>query len=180
MQSPHIKSFEDVYYPREDSYLLAKVVEEYAHGRVIDIGTGSGIQGITAALKCCNVTFTDVDKNAIDSAKENCKLNKVNGIFKLSNMFDSVTGKFDTIIFNPPYLPVEEVNGEKAFDGGKDGRKFMNIFLKEYNSYLKKDGIALLLESSFNGWENDVKNHKAELVAKSHYFFEDLVVLLLR
>ena len=38
----------DIYEPAEDSYLLQKYVKELAIGRVLDMGTGSGIQAITA------------------------------------------------------------------------------------------------------------------------------------
>ena len=38
-----------IYEPAEDSHLLAEAVKKFAHGRVLDMGTGSGIQAITAA-----------------------------------------------------------------------------------------------------------------------------------
>ena len=50
MKEPVIRDHADVYYPREDSFLLAKSVEKMARGDALDLGTGSGIQGITAAL----------------------------------------------------------------------------------------------------------------------------------
>jgi methylase of polypeptide subunit release factors len=37
-----------IYEPQEDSFLLQKVLKEYAFGRVLDMGTGSGIQALTA------------------------------------------------------------------------------------------------------------------------------------
>ena len=42
------------------------------------------------------------------------------------------------------------------------------------------DHIFLLLESSFNRYANDVKRLNAEVAAKQHYFFEDIVVLAFR
>jgi len=178
MKQAEIRTCEGVYGPREDSDLLAGVVETHAHGDVLDLGTGSGIQGITAALKGCRVTFADIDGNAIEAAKKNAQLNGVKGDFVISNLFANIGGSFDTIIFNPPYLP-SEGKKEIALDGGKDGREIVERFLRDYKSHLKPGGLVLLLESSFSGYEKEIANG-AKVLAKSHYFFEDLVVLELR
>ena len=175
---PKIKRFEGVYGPREDSYLLAEAVEKGAGGKVLDLGTGSGIQGITAALKGCTVTFADIDKRAVDAARHNAGLNGVKGSFVVSDMFSGITGRFNTIIFNPPYLP-SGPRKELALDGGKDGRELVEAFVRGYKSHLNPDGRALLLESSFSGYQKEVDNG-AKILAKAHYFFEDLVVLELR
>lgn len=173
-----LKFCKDVYEPREDSYMLANVVEKHAFGRVLDIGTGSGIQGITAAKKRCTVTFLDIDPKAIDCAKYNAKLNDVDGNFVCSDMFEKIKGKFDTIIFNPPYVASMEKK-HLALDGGKDGRDLIDRFLNSYKDYISEKHVVLLVESSFNNYENDMKKLNAKVMAKEHYFFEDLVVLLL-
>jgi release factor glutamine methyltransferase len=170
---------EGVYSPREDSYLLAGVVERLAHGDVLDLGTGSGIQGITAALNGCKVTFSDIDGHALEAARANAELNRVTGKFIRSDMFSAIEGKFDIIIFNPPYLPSGKEKEATALDGGKKGRELIEKFLERYKSYLKPGGLALLVESSFNGYEKEV-NSGGEVLAKAHYFFEDLVVIGLR
>jgi release factor glutamine methyltransferase len=178
MADPKIKAIEGIYHPREDSVLLSDMVAAHAKGDVLDIGTGSGIQGITAALKGCRVTFADIDGNAIRAAEENAKLNGVDGVFVVSDLFSKIEGRFDTIIFNPPYLPSTKIE-EKALDGGKGGRELIERFLVGYRAHLKPGGIALLLESSFSGYQKEVKDG-AKVLAKTHYFFEDLVVLELR
>src|SRR5271168_2996050 len=113
-----LKLCKDVYEPREDSYMLANVVSEHAFGRVLDIGTGSGIQGITAAKRGCSVTFLDIDPKAVDCAKSNANLNNIRGNFICSDMFDKINEKFDTIIFNPPYVASKE-KLHLALDGGE-------------------------------------------------------------
>jgi release factor glutamine methyltransferase len=168
-----------VYEPREDSYLLAKAVGEYAFGKVLDLGTGTGIQGITAALKGCEVTFADVDRGALECAKMNAELNRVDGTFVRSDLFGGIKGKFNTIIFNPPYLESKKVK-DLALDGGLSGRVLIDRFLKDYKKHLLAKHAVLLLESSINGYEKDVKRLGAKIVGKEHYFFEDLVVLLFR
>ena len=164
---------------------MAEVVEDKARGRVLDLGTGSGIQGIVAAKKGCDVTFADIDDEAIACAKENAKANGVSGAFVKSDMFSSITGRFDTIIFNPPYVPSKPLGRMKenrlcrALDGGKMGRELIDPFLEKYRGFLDEGGIALLLESRHNRYEDDVSRQGAQIVLKKHYFFEDLVVLLL-
>lgn len=171
----------DVYDPREDSFILAKAVEELAFGKAIDIGTGSGIQGIVAAKRGCDVTFADINEDALDCAMENAKENGVAGDFLKSDLFGNIIGRYNTIIFNPPYLPSARVGSEKrldlALDGGKDGRDLIERFLKDYKDHVLKDHVVLMVESSLNNYENDVARLNADIVEKLHRFFEDLVVL---
>jgi len=109
----------------------------------------------------------------------NAKLNKVDGTFVLSDLFSGVKGKFSTIIFNPPYLESKRVK-DIALDGGPNGRALIDRFLNGYKKHLMTRHVVLLLESSINDYEKDVKRLDAKIVGKEHYFFEDLVVLLFR
>ena len=70
---PNCKS---VYDPQEDSTLLEKHVRRHASGKVLDIGTGSGLQAIAAAQssKVSSVIATDVQKGVIDY----CKISIIN------------------------------------------------------------------------------------------------------
>ena len=47
-------------------------------------------------------------------------------------------------------------------------------------STVMPDHVVLLMESTINEYEKDVKRLKAKIVGKEHYFFEDLVVLLFK
>jgi release factor glutamine methyltransferase len=123
------------------------------------------------------VTFVDVDQNALECARANAKTNEIEGNFILSDMFEKIEGKFNTIIFNPPYV-ISEENRHLALDGGKDGRGYIDRFIRSYKDYILDEHVVLLLESSFNKYEKDVKRLNARIVSKEHYFFEDLVVLL--
>lgn len=173
-----LKGCASVYGPSEDSYLIAGQAEKYAFGSVLDLGTGTGISGITSALKGCDVTFTDIDAKAISCAKENATANGVTGNFIKSDMFESIDGKFNTIIFNPPYLESVKVPGRDiALDGGTKGREIIDRFLQEYSMFVEPKHVILLLESSINSYEDDVEHHNFEVVAKEHFFFEEIAVL---
>ena len=92
----------------EDSALLAAAVEKHAYGNVLDMGTGSGIQAITAAKRkeVKSVVAVDVNGEALNFAAAAAEKEKGAGkiTFAKSNLFGNIKGMFDTIIFNQPYL----------------------------------------------------------------------------
>ncbi|MCL5423511.1 MAG: methyltransferase [Candidatus Marsarchaeota archaeon] len=180
INSIHIDVYNGVYAPREDSYLLANAVEKYANGNVLDLGTGTGILGIVAAKKGCNVTFADINSVALECAKHNAKINNISGIFIITDMFSNIKNKYDTIIFNPPYLDnsVDITSDiDIALDGGVSGRKYINILLSNFKNYVNKKYNILLLESSINKYEMDIKKYNAKIIASEKAFFEEIVIL---
>ena len=70
----------------------------------------------------------------------------------------------------------------KAWDGGESGREVIDEFIKQAPSYLKKDGIIQLVQSSLSDNEKTLKmfekmNFKAEITAIDHIFFEDITLI---
>lgn len=144
----------DVLVPRQDTETLAEYVLPLAKGKsVLDMCTGSGclavsIMKLGGAAFC---TAADCSEKALEIAKKNARLNNVNIEFIHSNMFENVTGKFDIIVSNPPYIRTEvidtlmpEVKEHEPFialDGGADGLKFYRIISSEAKKYLKVGGI---------------------------------------
>ena len=169
-----LKYSEQVYSPREDSKLLKKVVEKYMHvfnpARVLDMGTGSGIQAITAKkiYPDSEVVGVDINPMAVDLAEENAKLNKVDIKFFVSDLFERFHNqKFDLIIFNAPYLPSEPPI-DPIWSGGE---KFILKFIKLAREHLNFNGRILFVYSS----KSPVKfEHK--VVAEEKVFFETLYV----
>ena len=163
----------NVYQPREDSFLLEKYVKKLARGNVLDIGTGSGIQA-KAALNAKSVTAVDINQEAINQCRKNIK----NITFLKSDLFSNVKGKFDTIIFNAPYLP-NEGERDPALDGGKNGHETIERFLSQAKGFLASDGIILLVFSSFTNKEKVdrliVENgFKFEELERIHFSFENI------
>ena len=165
-----------IYQPREDSFLLEKYVKKLAHGHVLDMGTGSGIQANAALKKAETVTAIDINPTVISKCKTNIK----NITFIRSDLFSSLGSKrkFDTIIFNAPYLP-EEGARDPALDGGKRGHETIERFLKQAKDHLEQDGIILLVFSSLTNKEKVdelIKNngYQYELLEKIHVSFEDI------
>lgn len=70
---------------------------------VIDVGTGSGVLSIAAGLLGAkSIDAYDLDQVAVDSARLNCKINKVQNIVNVSqkNLLDGVEGPVDLIVSN--------------------------------------------------------------------------------
>ena len=169
-----------IYEPREDSFLLQEQVRKFATGKVLDMGTGSGIQALAALEKTGSVEACDINKEAVDFLKEK-------GINAYqSDLFEKVEGKFDVIIFNPPYLPLDREEDEESrvvTTGGERGHEIIERFLKEAKEYLNENGVILLVFSSLSGDVPKVLdglNYGSEMLAEKKVFFESLYVYKIR
>ena len=100
------------------------------------------------------MTFGDISRDCIDLARENAALNGVAGSFVLTDMFGNISGSYDMICVNPPYIPTSdlallqaEVKREPALalDGGADGLDFYRRISRDYAAHLNPGG-ALLME----------------------------------
>jgi len=138
---------DSVYEPREDSFLLKRELIKYLSSQkissLLDMGTGSGIQAITAKRAGVErVVAADINPEAIKCAKLNAKNQKIS--FVQSDLFSNISEKFDLIIFNTPYLPPEPPL-DPQWSGGKE---FIEKFLKDAKKYLTPNGKILFLHSS--------------------------------
>jgi release factor glutamine methyltransferase len=176
--------FDKIYAPEEDSFLLAEQVKKYAKGIVLDMGTGSGIQA-EAALENQNVievVAVDLNPHAVKHIKK--KRNQRIKAIK-SDLFSKLKEKFDTIAFNPPYLP-EDMREKKdehslAVCGGKKGYEILIRFFDKVSEHLRQDGIILLLFSSLTDKpmvDKIIAHHlfESELLIEQHHFFESIYV----
>lgn len=172
-----------IYLPAEDSYLLEKILEQEIpklikknpHLQFLEIGSGSGIILGTAkssGIKQEHVFGVDINQEAV----EHCQSLGFNCIY--SDLFENVEGKFDIIVFNPPYLPkdsIEPADSQLSTTGGLQGSEIINKFLKQARNYLEDNGKIFLLTSSLTkniNWQN---YHK-KLLGKEELFFEELSV----
>lgn len=180
------KEFEcrsSVYYPSEDSYLLLKSVKIKAGETVIDAGCGSGIQSMNALMKGAGkVTALDVNEEALECTLKNAeKLNSESKITAIkSDLFENCSEKADVIIFNPPYVPSDEIKYE-ALDGGQKGREVLDRFIEQFPKHLKENGRCYFLQTDINGFaETEEKLGKAgfelRTAGKEKGFFEELIV----
>ena len=90
-----------------------------------------------------------INKEAVMDALQNSMKKGIPISVQQSNLFKNLDEKFDTIIFNPPYLPSDPKLKDLTLDGGKKGYELIQKFLKQAKKHLEKKGIILLLFSPF-------------------------------
>lgn len=134
--------------------LLKKQSKKSEKITLLDMGTGSGAIAI-AILKQIPQSYAvavDISENALKTATKNAKNMDVIQRFNplLSDWFDSVTGQFDLIISNPPYIAEKDIQNLakevrlydplRALIGGKDGLDFYRKLSDKAANYLKAEG----------------------------------------
>ena len=140
------------------------------HPKILDIGVGSGIIGITAALeiKDSYVLGVDISEKALETAEKNKELLKVPNIkFLKSNLFENVEFKqFDMIVSNPPYISLNEAGimsddtllhePSEALFAENDGLYFYYEICQKALDYLADFGY-LLFEIGYKQGKNVAK-----------------------
>ncbi len=151
----------DVLTPRPETEDLVEQVSKHfdKKGRYtfLDMCTGSGCIAIALAVKFpyARVLAVDISQKALRVAQENVKKHKLQERVQLlqSNLWEEVSGLFDLIISNPPYIPTEnlaaltrEVKHEPrlALDGGADGYEVTRPLCQAADSFLSPGGLLAL------------------------------------
>lgn len=144
--------------PRPETELLIVEAIKRQPETVLDLCTGSGILGITLQKELnCQVTASDISPEALAIAQANAERLEAEVTFCLGDLFDSVTGQFDLIVSNPPYidrkvLPELEVASHEptlALDGGDKGLDVYRRLIPQASAFLKPGG-SLLLEIGYD------------------------------
>lgn len=141
-----------VYSPAEDSDLLLRAAlrEVRPTDRVLEVGTGSGYVAAGLLARAAAVVATDINPHAARYARGR-------GVAAVrTDLFAGLSGPFDLVIFNPPYLPTapeERIDDwlEYALDGGPTGRTTIERFVADAGRVLSLYGRILLLVSSLTG-----------------------------
>lgn len=150
------------------------------HVDVIDLGTGSGCIGLSLAKEepKMSVMLTDISEEALKVTKENGKSLGVDVKYSQSDWFEHVTGTFDIIISNPPYIPdfedVQDIVKKEpsvALYGGQTGTDYYQHILKHVTPYMK--------ERCLIGFEHGYQQ-KAEIKAFVGHYLPDAKVIQLK
>jgi len=164
----------DTLIPRSDTELLIEIVLRLTSHKnklnILDIGIGSGCVLLTILKERKNFygTGIDISKNCLNISKLNAIKLKVNSKLKLykSNVDKFITGKYDLIVSNPPYIKkskikylerdVAKFEPKLALDGGIDGLSEIRKVIKKSSELIKRSG-KFVLEIGFDQ-KNKVKN----------------------
>lgn len=146
---------ERVLIPRPETEELVDLVlkeNSKADLQILDIGTGSGAIAISlkSARPDWHVTASDISSEALQLAKENSERKQVSLDFIESDVFNQISGKFDVIISNPPYIAYDD-EGEVgvnvlasephlALFADEDGFAIYRRIIEGANSHLTENG----------------------------------------
>ncbi|MHC1604606.1 MAG: HemK2/MTQ2 family protein methyltransferase [Candidatus Methanofastidiosia archaeon] len=183
---PDINENENVYPVLEDSLLLADSITVKKGGKMLEVGCGTGFISLKAALAGAVVCGVDINADAVKLSIENAKRNNISNVrFFVSDIFKNVKGKYDVIIFNPPYLPSENFaksGFDKCWNGGKDGRAVTQRFIRDVKDYLNSGGRVYLVQSTLGSGSRTIEELEqmglvTKIIASKKLFFEEIFVV---
>lgn len=177
---------ENVLIPRyETEYLVEKTIN-YSKKMfdskldILDLGTGSGAISIALGKKLeSNVTGVDISDKALEVAKNNALQNNININFIKSDMLKNVTGKYDIVISNPPYIDSKE----KIMDSVKKYEPHLALYAEDNGLYFYKNILSnikpylkekFIIAFEIGWWQGKL----IEMIAKE--YFGDSKVLTLK
>ena len=156
---------ENVLIPRQDTEVLVEQVLSLSKGKenlkLLDMCTGSGciLLALLANLKQASGTGVDLSEKALEVAQRNGEELGIEVSWVQSDLFDKVSGSYDIIVSNPPYIETSVIEGlmdevklyepRMALDGTEDGLFFYREITMQAGKYLKNNGI-LAFEIGYN------------------------------
>ena len=153
---------DDVLIPRPETERLVDIslecINKLSHPRILEVGTGSGCISISIALMRgdAKILSIDISQNALNKAQENSDYHKTNNVkfLNLDFLKEIPSDRFDIIVSNPPYIPLEEMKNimidikeyepKIALTDFNDGLVFYDRFADLGSKLLKKEGWMVL------------------------------------
>ncbi|WP_112083912.1 peptide chain release factor N(5)-glutamine methyltransferase [Haemophilus influenzae] len=151
---------------------LEKLQKNPQHFRILDLGTGTGAIALALASELFSICQkrqisleiigVDLMPDVVALAQSNAERNQLNVQFLQSRWFDNITGKFDLIVSNPPYIDVQDEHlrqGDVRFEplsalvANNAGYADLRHIIESAPNYLNFNG-TLLLE---HGWQQGEK-----------------------
>lgn len=137
----------------ETEYLVEQIIKENQNiESILEIGCGSGCISIALAKNLSNVYIqaVDISSKVIEISQKNAALNDVSIDVIKSDLFENVTGKFDVIVSNPPYISSEdyqkldreirEYEPREALEADENGLYFYRRILEQAKDFLTDNG----------------------------------------
>lgn len=149
---------EQVLIPRQDTEILVEEALYWLRDgmKILDMCTGSGCILLSILKNRTKITGVGVDlsKEALSIAKKNRDHLGIACELIQSDLFSQVTGTYDCILSNPPYIPtavldtlMEEVRDYEprmALDGQEDGLYYYRKLIRQSPAYLRSQGMLFL------------------------------------
>lgn len=129
--------------------------------RVLDLCTGSGNLAVTLALELdAWAAGADISFEALAVARRNAQRHQARAEFVQCDLAAAISGRFDLIVANPPYIPLREIPAlqrevrdyepHMALAGGETGAEFYHRIVPEAERLLAPGGW-LIVEIGYQG-----------------------------
>ncbi len=171
------------YFPGEDTFLLADIVDRYPAKNSLEIGVGRGLITTYLAKMSEYVVGVDLSVDAIEeTGRVLAKLQLLQKVdLLIADAATSLTPEsFDLVVFNPPYLPSEETT-DRNVDGGRGGISVPIRWFTNSLVVIKKAGRVLMVLSTASKLEEAIaffsRQCSVRIVARRRLFFEELVAI---
>jgi len=159
--------------PRPDTELIIDIVlngyKNQKGLKILDLGTGSGVIGITLALEMIepDITICDICPDALKVVSQNLQRFNIKNIKSIqSNWFQNIIQKnFDLIVSNPPYIDANDSHltqpsiiyePKKALVSENKGLADITVIINQSKKYLRKEG-RIIIEHGFDQ-ANQIQN----------------------
>ncbi|MGD9901541.1 MAG: peptide chain release factor N(5)-glutamine methyltransferase [Spirochaetales bacterium] len=145
--------------PRKETELLVEqIINDYKgtkNKKILDLCTGSGAIAVALSKNLKDkITASDISNSALKVARHNIKHLDASVTLLKSDLFENITGKFNAIVSNPPYIKTEDIDSLQvevkkydpllALDGGNDGLDFFKEIIKKAPQKLEENGRIYL------------------------------------
>ncbi|PYK84198.1 MAG: peptide chain release factor N(5)-glutamine methyltransferase [Verrucomicrobia bacterium] len=137
--------------------LLAEISGQKSEIRILDVGTGSGVIGLSLAVKFpqANVCAIDISEDALSLARENAAQLRLSERvrFQKSDLLENVSERFDLIVANLPYISMQDRHllarevlhdPEVALFGGSSGDELVRELIEQAPAHLEPGGLLAL------------------------------------
>ena len=159
----------------QSSQTLIKSFCNLSGQTVLDLGTGTGIQALCAAKAgATKVIASDIEKNALNCARKNIKINKLQDIIEVieSDLFEKIPKVgFDLIIANLPIIDFNEPNPKFHSLSDPNYRLHINLF-QNAAKYLNRNGKIRLIHANLEG--NKAFKKLENLASNNAYIYDIL------
>lgn len=169
-----------VYSPAEDSLLLLDALARrppLPGATVVEACCGHALAAIASARLGARAIAGDSSAAACCAARANARENGVPLGVVRGDILSWTSGRFDLVLFNPPYLP-DEAPGDPTLDGGTTGGETLAAFVAQLPDRLAPGGRAIAVAGSRTGdvWRASAERHgfRASRIAESKLPWETL------
>ena len=137
--------------PKIDSHLVGLTARSFAHGKALDLFSGSGVvaawlDGMVDSVHCC-----DISNNALDCARVYLATMSFRSTFERADVFPAQVKKYDVVTANPPYSNKEPKSEADRICYDPEHTAVRKL-IERLDRFLSDDGCAFISWPSFESF----------------------------